>query len=57
LEQQLHNVECPKATIDLATKPKFSKPICGANGATFVVGMIHASKIYLTRKCSSVMNA
>ncbi len=53
----MHNVECPKTTVNLATKPSFSKPACDANGTTFVHGMTHASKTYLTRKPSSLMNA
>ncbi len=57
LEQQMHNVECPKAIVNLATKPSSSKPTCDANGTTFAIGMTYASKIYLTRKLSNVMNA
>lgn len=55
LEQQMHNVECPKAIVDLATKPSSSKPACDANGTTFAIGTTHASKIYLTRKLNNVM--
>lgn len=57
LEQQMHNVECPKAIVDLVTKLSSSKPTCDANGTTFAIGMIHASKTYLIRKPNSVMNA
>ncbi len=56
LEQQMHNVECPKAIVNLATKLSSSKPTCDANGTTFAIGMIHASKTYLIRKPNSVMN-
>jgi hypothetical protein len=36
-EQQMHNVEWPKTTTNLATKPNSSKLACDANGTNWLL--------------------